>query len=199
MMMVMVTNTDQGALDPQSGKAIRTVMTTTMTEEQARQSGSDAGAKPYRKTRALRRTLLDEDACPMCFGDFADDRKAEPRTARGGPRAAPEQIEDVQPVFGRHARTAVAHTYSAIRSNLDDYLGFAWRMGKRILNQVAQRIGDRRRIAGDHYRPLVVGQRDALAGGECQVSHRPNHLRRDRAQISGLRDIQRERIQPGHA
>jgi hypothetical protein len=43
MMMVMVTNTtsDRGALDPKSDKAIRTVMTRTMTEE----PGSSVGVR----------------------------------------------------------------------------------------------------------------------------------------------------------
>ena len=73
----------------------------------------------------------------MRFDDLADDRQAESSTARGGPLAAPEAVEDMRPVFGRYARPAVAHADGAIRGDLDDHLRVARRMSERIFDEVA--------------------------------------------------------------
>ena len=103
--------------------------------------------------------------------DFHNDRQTQSGSVGTHPFATPEALENVRPILHRDARTAVLDADRPLGSHIDDHFTAWGRMRERILNEIAQGVGNRGRIASDQDRLIGAGQRDRPASRQCQMRH----------------------------
>ena len=103
--------------------------------------------------------------------DLHNNRQAQSGSAGMYPLAAPEALENVGPIVHRDARTAVLDADRPFGSDIDDHFSAWGRMREGILNEIAQGVGNRGRIASDQDRLIGAGQRDRPASRQCQMRH----------------------------
>src|SRR2546425_10141457 len=114
-----------------------------------------------RKNSASAWIVRDADATAMCSHDLADDRQTESRTWCLRVLAAPEAFEQVLPILGSHAAAAIADFQTPIAMQADDDFRIGRRMRHGVLDQIADCIFDRMRIAFHAHALRGVGE------GQC--------------------------------
>src|SRR6516225_6151797 len=120
---------------------------------------SSSGSEPEIEARPAGGAVAYRYAGSMGPDDFHNDRQTQ-----SGSVGTPEALEDVWPILRRDAGPAVLDADRPLGSDIDDHFGPRCRMREGILNEIAQCIGNRGSVAGDHDRMIGAGQRDRPAG-----------------------------------
>src|SRR6516165_12509059 len=110
---------------------------------------ASSSPEPEIEARPAREAVAYRYAGAVRPDDLHNDRQAQSGSAGTHPLAAPEALENVRPILHRDARTAVLDADRRLGSDIDDHFGSRCRMRERILNEIAQGVGNRGRIASD--------------------------------------------------
>ena len=126
--------------------------------------GLSSSSKPEIEACPARDAFAYGYASAMRPDDLHNDCQAQSGSVGTNPFAAPETLEDVWPILDWDPQTAVLDADRPVWADLDNDFALRRRMRECILNEIAQRIGNSSRIAGDQNRMIDTSQRDSPAG-----------------------------------